>query len=206
MSKCKRYTEEIPYLESKDIYHNNRRDRLTENAIRRYAETNPEYLKVLKKYYRPDKKLPRISDNSREGITSKACKSEEASKDCDSQFCSKNGLSEKLCPKCRQKFYVSKKKPANNKPIDKEQKDNDVTYWKNKIDDDHLPSFPPRLPNECTSLILPAMFTDEERKYYQSKQPKYPYVEKITAVLENVGKSKPNGNYNIITGEELYEY
>jgi len=44
------------------------------------------------------------------------------------------------------------------------------------------------------------MFTDEERKYYQSKQPKYPYVEKITAVLENVGKSKPNGNYNIITG------
>jgi len=57
MSKCKRYTEEIPYLESKDIYHNNRRDRLTENAIRRYAETNPEYLKVLKKYYRPDKKI-----------------------------------------------------------------------------------------------------------------------------------------------------
>jgi len=205
LKECSRYTEEIPYLESKDKYHNNRRDRLTENAIRRYAETNPEYLKVLKKYYRPDKKLPRKPDNSKESIDkSIANKSVEAPKCSDSHCCLENGTTERLCPKCRQKFYIAKKKQGT-KTIDKEQKDNDVTYFKTKIDDDHLPSFPPRLPDECTSLILPAMFTDEERKYYQSKQPKYPPVEKITAVLENVGKSKPNGNYNIITGEELFE-
>jgi len=46
------------------------------------------------------------------------------------------------------------------------------------------------------------MFTDEERKYYQSKQPKYPPAEKISSIIENNSpiRSKPTGPYNIITG------
>eukprot|EP00833_Pecoramyces_ruminatium_P004792 jgi/Orpsp1_1/1178824/evm.model.c7180000066859.1 len=194
--------EDIPYLESKDKYHNNRRDRLTENAIQRYAETNPEYKKVLKKYYRPDKRLPRITDTSRDNIVKAKTVSTEAPKCCDSRCSSTYDSSERLCPKCRQKFYISKKKTTTTKTTTfKELKDDDnnVTYWKTKIDDDHIPSFPPRFPNECTSLILPAMFTDEERRYYQSKMPKYPPVEKITSIIDNNVRPKPYGNYNIIT-------
>jgi len=46
------------------------------------------------------------------------------------------------------------------------------------------------------------MFTEEERKYYQSKQKKYPPAEKVSSILENHSpiRSKPTGPYNIITG------
>jgi len=53
------------------------------------------------------------------------------------------------------------------------------------------------------------MFTEEEKKYYQSKQPKYPPAEKISSILENNSpiRSKPNGQYNIITGSFImYNY
>ncbi|ORX75370.1 hypothetical protein BCR32DRAFT_271954 [Anaeromyces robustus] len=205
--------EDIPYLESKDPYHNNRRDRLTESAINRYAETNPEYQKVLDKYYRPDKKLPRaitttkksavVKESSTSKITNSTTK--EIPMCCDSRCSSASNSSERLCPNCKQKFYASKKKTSTIK--DKKENDSNLIYWnKNKFDDNHVPTFPPRPPNECTSLILPAMFTEEEKKYYQSKQPKYPPVEKITSVIENKPpRSKPSGQYNIITGEELYE-
>jgi len=203
-SKC---SEDIPYLQSKDMHHNYKRDRLTENALKRYTETNPEYRKVLEKYYRPDKKLPRITDTSGDNIVrSKNYKSIETPVCSDMKCSSMYNSTERLCPNCRKRFYIAKKKPATTKTTTFKEPTNDETYWNNRIDDDHPPFFPPRYPIESTSLILPAMFTDDERYYYQSKHPKYPPVEKITYIYENIGRSIPNGNYNIITGEELCEY
>jgi len=205
--------DDIPNLKSKDPHHNNKRDKLTESAIKRYAETNPEYQKVLHKYYRPDKKLPRASVKKETTNKSNSKKTEtSASVDapmcCDSKCSPVSDSSERLCPNCKQKFQASKKKVSvSNETKTNSDGDSSLTYWKTKIDDNHQPTFPPKYPNECTSLILPAMFTEEEKKYYQSKQPKYPPAEKISSILENNSpiRSKPNGQYNIITGEELYE-
>jgi len=203
--------DNVPYLESKDPRHNNKRDKLTENAIKRYAETNPEYQKVLDKYYRPEKKLPRAKEIATKETKIKTKKTSISSSEvpmCSgSRSSSVSNSSEKLCSNCKQKLSVSKKNVTiSNETKNTKNEDESLTYWKTKIDDDHLPSFPPRFPNECTSLILPAMFTEEEKRYYQSKQPKYPPVEKITSIIENKSvRPKPSGQYNIITGEELYE-
>jgi len=203
--------DDVPYLKSKDPSHNNKRDKLTENAVKRYAETNPEYQKVIDKYYRPDKKLPRASVNketAKSNSNKNAALSTAAPMCSDSRCSTVSNSSEKLCPNCRQKFQTSNKKDSGSKESKTiSNGDSSVTYWKTKIDDDHQPTFPPKYPNECTSLILPAMFTEEERKYYQSKQKKYPPAEKVSSILESHSpiRSKPTGPYNIITGEELYE-
>jgi len=135
--------DDVPYLKSKDPNHNNKRDKLTENAVKRYAETNPEYQKVIDKYYRPDKKLPRASVNKEKVIKSNSKKTElstESAPMCNNSRCSSaSNSSEKLCPNCRQKFQASSKKVS----VSKETKtvsngDSTVTYWKTKIDDDHV--------------------------------------------------------------------
>ena len=176
--------DDIPYLESKDPYHINRRDRLTESAIKRYAETNPEYQKVLDKYYKPEKKSLRSTITTKETTvktSNKVTSKTEVPMCGDSKNSIVSDCSEICCPNCKQKFNPSKKNVTVSKVTKKDDNSN-LTYWKAKIDDNHPPTFPPRYPKECTSLILPAMFTDEERKYYQSKQPKYPPAEKVSSI------------------------
>ncbi|ORX41674.1 hypothetical protein BCR36DRAFT_416666 [Piromyces finnis] len=194
--------DDVTYLESKDPYHNNKRDILTEKAIKRYAETNPEYEKVLNKYYMPDKKLPRSTIKE---TNDKKSKSTEVKMSNYTARLDSNS-SERLCANCKQIINASKRKNTESKVV-KNDDDSSLIYWKTKIDDNHPPVFPPKYPNECTSLILPAMFTEEEKRYYQSKQPKYPPAEKISSIIEinSPIRSKPTCPYNIITGEELYE-
>lgn len=206
------------FLYSNDEHHNQKRDLLTERAVKRYAETNSEYQKNYEKNYL-NKNISKKTSKNSTAIKDTNCTSNNNSstENHNNNYCtyceenmapmsncsSASSSSDRICPNCRQKFKV-KKNGSSSKKNATTSNQKQTQGYKNP-DDDFVPSFPPKFPETFNSLIVPGMYTEAERKYYQARQPKLPPVERLTAMLETNAslKQKPKTQYNIITGEEL---